>query len=196
MELKPVDLSDAGPDRLRAAVLATIERQTEAIAPGRKSLPTGAQLRDSASAVNRDTEDERAYYFQSILELGYLVASSDGFVDAERHALAQLLEVMTGAAVSSEILELHFRDLEDACKTLGRRERLRRAAADFEGTTGRREALGFAALVAIADGRLAAPELSALRELARDLDLTDKECHEVVDEVVEDVRRELHSSQR
>ena len=75
------------------------------------------------------------------------------------------MEEGTGAAFDRAGFELHFRDLDDAMAMLGRQERLRRTAEEFSEPGARDEALGFALLVAIGDGKLAPPELAVLFEL-------------------------------
>lgn len=188
MASKVVDLTHVAPERLQAAIRAMIEGQAaETLTRSGHHLPSTASLREGAAAVHGEGDDPKARYFQSMLELGYLVASADGFAEAERNALSTLLEQITGAAVNHDELELHFRDLDDACDVLGRHERLRRAAADFEDSIGRDEALGFAALVAVADGQLAAPEMSALSELGRCFEIRETEVEAIVDGVVRDI---------
>jgi tellurite resistance protein len=190
MPSKVVDLTHVGPQRLQAAICALIEGQAaETLTRSGHHLPSTASLREGAVAVRGESDDPRSRRFQSMLELGYLVASADGFAEAERHALAALLEQVTGAAVNHDELELHFKDLDEACDILGRHERLRRAAADFEDTIGRDEALGFAALVAVADGQLADPEMSALSELGRCFDIREHDVEAIVDGVVQDIER-------
>ncbi len=93
--------------------------------------------------------------------------------------------------MSHDDLELHFKDLDAAVEILGRRERLRRAAEDFEDDLGRSEALGFAALVAVADGHLAEPEASALDELGSFLGLEAAEVEAAIDRVVGDIKSRL-----
>jgi tellurite resistance protein len=63
-------------------------------------------------------EGAEARYFQSILELGYLVASADGLAEEEKNALADLLEQVTGKVIDQGQLKLHFQDLEDGCQML------------------------------------------------------------------------------
>ncbi len=183
MGLAEVDLSQFELPALRAAVSATLADV---------HLPTN--LKQGAQAVQTEGDQAAATYFVSLLELGYLVASADGFAEAERHALADLLEQATGKEASHDVLDLHFRDLEEGCEMLGRRERLRRAAADFE-DDGRcsEEALGFAALVALADGKLAGPEAAALAELGSHFGLDDEKVNQIVADVVTLVRSALAS---
>jgi tellurite resistance protein len=190
MALKAVDLTHVGSERLRAAMRTTIEQQAAQVTPDHH-IPSSVRLQQSATAAIQQSNEAEARYFQSILELAYLVASSDGFVEAEQRALADLLEQVTGAAVSHAALELHFKDLEDACSVLGRKERLRRAAADFDDAIGRDEALGFAALVALADGKLREPEAEALLELAHCLEFEQHEAQNIVDAVVIQIQKAL-----
>lgn len=190
MASKVVDLTHVAPERLQAAIRSLIEGQAaETLTRSGHHLPSTSSLRDGAAAVHAEATDTKARQFQSMLELGYLVASADGFAEAERHALATLLEQITGSAVNHDELELHFRDLDEACEVLGRHERLRRAAADFEDSLGRDEALGFAALVAVADGQIADPEMSALAELARCFEIRENDVEAIVDGVVRDIQR-------
>lgn len=178
MGLAEVDLSQYAAEPLRRAISATLEQ-----AP--------SNLKQGAEAVKRESDSKAATYFVSLLELGYLVASADGFADDERHALAALLEQATGKGVGHDELDLHFEDLEDACEMLGRRERLRRAAADFDGTSGYEEAIGFAALVALADGKLAGAENVALAELGSHFGFDDARVNEIVAGVVARVQAAL-----
>jgi len=185
MSLPTVDLSQFGADRVRAAVQAAVEHASAG------ALPTRALLAQGAEATLKSADAESSTYFVSILELAYLVASADGLASEERHTLADLLERLTGAAVSHDALELHFKDLDDAVEMLGRRERLRRAAEDFAEPTRQHEALGFAAVVALADGVLAPPENAALTELGGHFGFAPDEIERVVGGVVQRVRAEL-----
>lgn len=188
MGLTQIDLSKLGPETLSGAVLATLQDAPEALAG---CLPTPNRLKQGAQATTEDRLEEASTYFQSLLEIGYLVASADGFASEERHALAMLLEHLTGSIVAHDAFELHFQDLDAAVEMLGRRERLRRAAADFEDGIGRGEALGFAALVAIADGKLAEPEEKALLELGTHFGLNEEQVGRAVNSVVERLRARL-----
>jgi tellurite resistance protein len=183
-----IDLSAHPPERLSAAIRDVLTGAPDALG-GR--LPSAEHLRQGAEAVTHDQPGSAAVHFQSLLEIGYLIASADGFAEEERHALATLLEAVLGRAVSHDDLELHFKDLDAAVEILGRRERLRRAAEDFEDDLGRSEALGFAALVAVADGHLAEPEASALDELGSFLGLEAAEVEAAIDRVVGDIKSRL-----
>lgn len=187
MSLPTVDLSQFGADRVRAAVQAAVEHASAG------ALPTAGVLKHGAEATLKSEDAEASTYFVSILELAYLVASADGFAAEERHTLADLLERLTGKAVAHDALELHFKDLDDAVEMLGRRERLRRAAEDFADATRQHEALGFAVVVALADGKLAEPENAALTELGGHFGFPPEEIAKVVGGVVTRVRAELGS---
>lgn len=183
-----IDLSEHRPERLRDAIRELMQKAPESLG-GR--VPAAARMKQGAEALIKEQAGSSATYFQSLLEIGYLVASADGFADAERHALADLLENVMGKAVSHDVLDLHFRDLEEGVEMLGRRERLRRAAEDFEDGMSRGEALGFAALVAVADGQLAEPEAAALRELGSFLGLSEDEITTAVEGVTGEVAARL-----
>ncbi len=192
MSIKVTDLRHVGAERLGKAVQLMIERQS-AGPTSRHRLPGPDQLRAGADATRGGADDQQARMFQSILELGYLVASADGFADEERQALAALLEQATGAAVNREELELHFHDLDDAVAVLGRRERLRRAAADFDDAIGRTHAITFTALIAVADGVLGQPEIEALAELGKCFELPLAEVLEIVEGVAREVERTVEA---
>jgi tellurite resistance protein len=187
-----VELPSADPSLLRAAV-----RRAFATAPDSpaSTVPPPARLRAGAEQVQSDetSDSEASRYFQALLEIGYLVASADGLAAEERQALAELLEEATGKAVDQAALKLHFEDLDQAVAMLGRHERLRRSAADLEELGAREEALGFATLVAIADGSFAEPEAEALVELGRDLAFSDEQIRSLVDQVVSQLKHALAS---
>lgn len=178
-----VELPDVAPARLAEAVhaVATEDRARA------ERLRTGAE--QSVAAEPSDGEAARA--FQTVLELGYLVASADGFADEERTSLARLLESITGAAVDHAVLQLHFWDLDEAVESLGRRERLARAAADLEGEAAAIEAITLASLIALADGRMSAAELDVLVELGSHLSLSAERVRTLVDETAARVEAQL-----
>jgi len=128
-----------------------------------------------------------------VSSLSRRVASADGFAEQERQALAALLEQATGAAVDRAEIEIHLKDLEDACAMLGRKERLRRAAAEFDDKHGRSEAIGFTALVAVADGTLADAELEALHELGTCFELSPGDVEGIVMAIARDIDRALEA---
>ena len=129
--------------------------------------------------------------FRTVLELGYLAASADGLAESERGSLARLLETITGAAVHRGVLERHFADFDDTVASLGRRERLARAAAELEGRGAAEEAIALAALISMADGRLAAPELEVLEELGGHLSVAPPRVRALVDDLAGRVEARL-----
>lgn len=174
------ELAGADPATLSAAVNAVMAAHHDSLARG---------ARETASVEDRLTA--AAVYFHTLLELGYLVASADGFAATERAALAQLIETATDAALDRTVLLAHFDDLDSGTDILGRRERLARAAANLDDTHARRDALSFAALVAIADGRMAHAELECLVEIGGHFELARAEVEAVVDAVVAQLTQRL-----
>jgi tellurite resistance protein len=189
--IKP-DLPEVPPERLRAAVRSVLAEAAPAPVP-RGHLPSSTSMRTGAEETIKEGPSDRraAEYFQSLLELGYLVASADGLAEAERDALADLVEHATGHVVPHVDLRRHFTVLDQACEALGRHERIGRLASNFEDARAREEALSFAALVAISDGHLGLPEARALLELGECLRFTDREVEEVLGDVVASVREAL-----
>ena len=175
-----VSLPDAAPERLVAAVEAALMANTDVVARLREGAEVSAQQEWSDAAMARR--------FQTMLEIGYLVASADGFADAERVALAQLLEKVTSAAIDHEALELHFRDLDDAVAALGRRERLARAAADLDDTATAEEAISLVAMISMADGVLSAQEHAVLLELGEHVEVTPERIGTLVHEAADKVK--------
>jgi hypothetical protein len=116
-----VNLPDADPRRLAEAVRAALAKRGDVAT----DLQAGA-----SRTMEGDALDDAARRFQLFLELGYLVASADGFAEEERSSLAHLLEQVTASAVDHTVLELHFSDLAEGVEQMGRRERLARAAAE------------------------------------------------------------------
>ena len=192
-----LDLTHVDPERLRAAVFSALEQQSaEVTVPATEStrmpsrLPSTKRLKEGAQETMKEegADAGAAEYFQSLLELGYLVASADGLAKEEREALAKLVEQATESAVEREALKRHFDDLDGGAEVLGRRERLARVAANFEDATSRAEAIGFAVLIAIADGKLADPEARVLLELGSHFSLTEGEVESMLGQVVASIR--------
>jgi tellurite resistance protein len=188
MAISAVSLQGVAPDKLRGALEALMQGASDALAD---RMPSAAELAGGAKATLADGDATAAAQFQSMLEIGYLVASADGFADEERHALAELLSHVLGTTVTVDQLDLHFKDLAEGVEMLGRHERLLRAAADFEGGLHRGRALGFAALVALADGTLAEPEAAVLRELGGLLGLREQEAEQAVTSVIDRIKAQL-----
>lgn len=128
--------------------------------------------------------------FMAALELGYLAASADGLDTSERDALATTLERVTGIGFDHDAFAAHFADLDAAVSALGRRERLARTAAEFESDDARADAIRFAALVAMCDGTLRAPELEVLNEAGGHFKWSADKVHGLVTDAAARVRGE------
>ena len=158
-------------------------------------FPSLAQLKAGAQeSVKESAQDaQAARRYQSLLELGYLVASADGLADEEREVLALLLERASDRVVDRKMLQLHFSDLDATIDALGRRERLGRVAADFESFEEREEAISFAALVAMADGAVEQPEMRALLDLGERFSLSAEDVYALVDRVAAGINEALEA---
>ena len=178
-----LELSATEPARLTAAVLAVIHADSDRA----ELLRRGAEQ----SVAEAPTDVQTARRFLTLLELGYLVASADGFADEERTMLARLLERVTGERVDHRSLELHFRDLDEAVESFGRQARLARAAADLEGTPACEEAIALSALIAMADGRIAAAEHQTLLDLGEHLGISDDRVRALIQSMAGRVEAEL-----
>jgi hypothetical protein len=173
---------DVQAGRLRQAMLAVLQNQTATMPsvaldenqllgrlPAQARFVSGAE---QTAQAEPDREGEAALYFQSLLELGYLVASADGLDEREREMLALLVEQITESRVAREKLLLHFADLDQTSDWLGRSERLMRVAA-------------------LADGELAEPEIRVLLELGKHFSFSERAVTEAVERVTASIRREL-----
>jgi tellurite resistance protein len=178
-----VELPDVEPARRAAAIHAVATEY------GGRAARLHEGARASVADAPGDVATARA--FQTTLELGYLVASADGFAKDERETLSRLLESITGAAVDHATLTLHFLDLDEAVEALGRRERLARLAAELDGTAAAEEAVSLAALIAMADGRLSDRELEVLVELGGHVSLGAERVRAIVDDMAGRVEAQL-----
>ena len=149
-------------------------------------LPGDAVARLSTAIAALVPKD--ANRFMAALELGYLAASADGLDEAERDALAKTLERVTGIGFDHDAFAAHFFDLDSAVATLGRRERLARTAAEFDNDDARADAIRFAALVAMCDGTLRAPELEVLGEAGSHFQWSPEKIHALVTDAAARVR--------
>ena len=159
-----LSLSGADPVKLEAAINSTIL----------KRAGLAEQLRQGAadSVSEAPTATATARRFQTLLELGYLVASADGFADEERASLAHLLESVTQEAIDHKVLDEHFQDLDQGVAMLGRTHRLAASAASLDDPASAEEAVSLVTLIALADGVLAKPaHLNSLTHLKRNLKL-------------------------
>ncbi len=178
-----VALPAADPARLAAAVHKVVTSNGARAA----RLQAGA----AQSVVDRPSDPDSARWFQSLVELGWLVASADGFDPAEQAAMAALLATVTGQAVDHQLLDRHLDDLSDQVAIMGRSQRLARAAAELHDQSAGDDALTFAALVAMADGRLDHVELDALIELGDRLSITAEHVRTLVQSLATDVEANL-----
>jgi hypothetical protein len=141
-------------------------------------LPEDAVARLSTAIAALVPQD--ASRFLAVLELGYLAASADGLDAKEREALATTLERVSGIDFDHDTFAAHFADLDAAVSALGRRERLARTAAEFDTDDARADAIRFAALIAMCDGTLRAPELEVLNEAGGHFSWTTDKVHGLV----------------
>ena len=151
-------------------------------------LPGEAVTRLAAAIATLVPSDSNR--LMAVLELGYLAASADGLDASEREALATTLERVTGIGYDHDAFAAHFADLEAAVAALGRRERVARTAAEFESDDTRADAIRFAALVAMCDGTLRAPELEVLNEAATYFRWSEDKVHGLVTDAAARVRGE------
>jgi tellurite resistance protein len=152
-----VAFAGATPERIAAAVHAVV------VSDGVRAARLKSGAAQSIAEAPADLDSAR--WFQSLVELGFLIASADGFADSERSALAGLLELVTSETIDKEMLELHLSELEQQVDVMGRTQRLARAAGELDDPSAADDAVAFAALVAMADGHLGGVELDALVEL-------------------------------
>ena len=178
------ELPNVGAVKLRSALRAALVLESPRLAK------SAAQTR-----TEQPEDADAARHFHALLEAGYLVASADGLEDEERQALAELLEEATGSVFDRASFELHFRDLDAAVRMLGRKERLQRTAEEFSEPGARDEALGFALLVAIGDGKLAAPELAMLFDLGQAVGFSKDAIERRLEQTFDRVERELRSAE-
>lgn len=174
-----IELERGEPERLAAAV----ESAMRARAPSLEWMTAGA----AESARDEWTAEQAPRRFQTLLEIGYLVASADGFADEERTSLASLLEKLTGSAIDHETLELHFRDLDEAVELLGRRERLLRTSAELEDAATAEEVISLVAMISMADGVLSTDEFEVLVQLGNYVNFDEARVRGLVDQAAAQV---------
>lgn len=182
---EPEVLSFPEADRLtlEAAVNAAILKRTKLA----EELREGA----AASVTDEARDSETARLFQTFLELGYLVASADGFAPEERASLAQLLETVTGGAIEESTLDEHFQDLDQGVAMLGRQHRLAAGAAALEGERAAEEAIVLVTLIALADGVLAKAEYDVIAGLGEHAGVGPERVKALVDQAGDHVKEAL-----
>ncbi len=178
-----LSFAGADPQKLEAAINATLLERTE----------LADQLRQGAadSVSDEPTATATARRFQTLLELGYLVASADGFAAEERASLAHLLESVTQKAIDHQVLDDHFQDLDQGVAMLGRNHRLAASAAALEDVHSAEEAVSLVALIALADGVLAQPEYEVIEALGKHAGLGADRVKALVDEAGAKVKEAL-----
>jgi tellurite resistance protein len=183
-----VALPDASPEALKSAVAAVLGARAEAVSlPDelRQRLPSVERLRASAE------EGSDARFFLAALEMGYLVAAADGVDAREQAALGELISRVTGLALDPATLAGHFRAFDEAARSTSRTARVESITERLRDFVEREEALGFAALVAMADHHFARKEARALIELGEALGFTVGEVQVLLDSLVEAIRQAL-----
>ena len=180
---EPIVALSATPERIAQAVHKVVT--SDGVRAAR--LAAGA----SQSLIDEPTDVNSARWFQSLVELGWLVASADGFDPAERAAMASLLATVTGKAVDEKLLEQHLGELAEQVDIMGRSQRLARAAAELADQSSGDDALAFAALVAMADGRLEPIELDALIAIGSYLSIGGEQVRSLVAALAKDVEANL-----
>lgn len=179
----PVVALSAPPERIAQAVHKVVA--SDGVRAAR--LAAGA----SQSLVDEPSDPSTARWFQSLVELAWLVSSADGFDPAERASMATLLATVTGKSVDEPTLELHLGELAQQVDIMGRSQRLARAAAELADQSAGDDALAFAALVAMADGRLEQIELDALVALGSYVSIDAARVRALVTALAKDVEKYL-----
>ncbi|HHH27515.1 MAG TPA: hypothetical protein ENK57_04075 [Polyangiaceae bacterium] len=192
------DLPDCDAATLAHAVRAMVEKQAGEVAtptvgprallarlPRIDRMEQGAeQLFSSIPPASR--EDEAAgKYFSAIIEACYLVAAADGLAEEEGGAVRELILIATGESLieqrATELFDSYGKLLEEH----GLEARLDAVAERLDDFLAREECMGFAALVAVADGELAEREVVVLMALASRFDFSVGEVQAVVQQVAQ-----------
>ncbi len=115
-------------------------------------------------ALDDRARDENARAL-ALLEAPYLVAASDGLDAEERQAMSALLSHLVGSVTPEAVCDV-LSWFDSRLAEEGLQARLAYIAANFETRRDREQVLAFAALLALADRRLALTEQQTLLELA------------------------------
>jgi tellurite resistance protein len=185
-----ISLPDATPAAMLAAVTAVLDSRTDSPAsstPGERHFPSAERFRASAASSSHER------FFLASLEAAYLVAAADGVDDRERAALGELVRRVTGLDVDSGVLAEHFATFEAAARASSRAARLEAVTDRLNGFVEREEALGFAALVAMADQHFARKEARALIELGETFGFSVGEVQALLESLVGAIERALSS---
>ncbi|MCC6215019.1 MAG: hypothetical protein IT376_09130 [Polyangiaceae bacterium] len=192
-------LPAADPETRERAVRTVVARRAlEAAAPSIGPASLAGRLPELAGAgreARGDTEhdglDDAEAHFRDLLEAGFLVAAADGTDEAELAALADLIAAAAGSRASRAAVRALLDELREGLERDGLERRLDSLAPRFGDFIAREEALGFASLVALADGNLGDPEALALLALARRLDYSRGEVEAVLSETAQALSRAL-----
>jgi hypothetical protein len=173
----------------RAILQAAAQQPTEAVVgrlPRGTDLPTDEDLaraaQETAEPTTRAGDIPRADRALALLEGAYLVAATDGLEPGEREAVGALIARVLGTTNADSVSVL-LESLDSRLEKEGIAERMKQVAACFGERVAREGALGFAALLALADRRLAIEEQQALIALGAALDFTATEVQMVVHKV-------------
>lgn len=155
------------------------ERARALLAAKEASLSDQGQLHD-ASAPD--------VFLSVLVESAYIVAASDGVVSpTERQTLAETIAHMLGGEVPADELVAMLDAFAEALAHDGRPQRLASLAHALPDPAARREALAFAALIALCDRELVAQEREALGLLGASFGLD----HDAVRQTLNDVADSL-----
>ncbi len=181
-----ITLPSTTPEAMRAAVATVLEARsdTSPVADGHH-LPSAERLRTTAQ------DGDSQSFFSAALEAAYLVAAADGVDDGERALLGELVHKVTGVAVHADELAEHFAQFEAAARASSRTARLEAVTARLDGFIEREEALGFAALVAMADQHFARKEARALIELGETFGFSAGEVQALLQSLVAAIEKAL-----
>lgn len=184
-------LSKSGMEKLLEKMLGEHQRAIEGYKPKKPRGSLGVvmtSLRGLSTRLGAMPEDERMATFQTLLELGSLVAIADGEADdAERAALTRVLEELCKIRLSPESMEKMLQSahavvasdgIEARCEVIGNNL----AALDIAPL-----GIEVAALIALVSHGLDLHEMSALACVAEAAGLPENQ----LDEIIATIDREL-----
>ncbi len=121
----------------------------------------------------------------ALLEAAFLVASADGALSKEEAGSLIDLVAQMGEGLTPGELAGHVYEFSTALEAEGRQARIDAIAAHVPEPGARREIVGFAALVALADHELAPSELFVLHSLGKGFGLDTATVNAVVKSVAD-----------
>lgn len=190
------ELPDCDAETLARAVRAMVEKQAAEVAtptvgprallarlPKIDRMQQGAEQLFSSIPPASHEDEAAGTYFSAIIEACYLVAAADGLAEEEGGAVRELIRIATGEALveqrASELFDSYGKLLDEQ----GLEARLDAIAERLDDFLAREECMGFAALVAVADGELAEREVLVLMALAKRFDFSAGEVQAAVRQV-------------